>query len=226
MLMAQQKPRRTGCKRADRPEQKDERRRLILKAAAAELNVISSAEDFTISALARRAGLAKGTVYLYFETKSAILMTLLGDAIVAMLSDVITRIEKLSEPVTATKVAGALRDSLKNSATSQRLVRLLKSLAEDPGPAHEEFHERIAPLIEQVDAVIVCVLPTLRPGEGQRILRYSWALLYGLSEMAEKRPRTSARKRREPRMKVEESLGEALTLLIEGYLVRARQRES
>jgi AcrR family transcriptional regulator len=217
--MARQKSRVT-YKRADRPEQKDERRQLILKAAAAELTVISSAKDFTISALARRAGLAKGTVYLYFDNKSAILMALLGDAIEKMLTDVVARINKLSEPVDAPKVAGAIRDSLKNSATSQRLIRLLKSLSEDSGRAHEEFRQRINPLIEQADTVIVERLPALRPGEGQRIMRYSWALFFGLSEMEEKPHKPQRGPKKCAPMSVEESLGEAMTLLIEGYLAR------
>ena len=213
---------RTAYKRADRPEQKDERRHLILRAAATELAHIDSASDFTISALARRAGLAKGTVYLYFGNKSAILMALLGDAIEKMLSDMVSRLHKLSEPVTAPKMAGAIRDSLKNSATSQRLVRLLKGLAEDSGRAHQEFQQRIDPLIEQVDAVIIQRLPTLRVGEGEQMIKYSWALLFGLSEMAEKHSKSSNQSKKSTKMSVEESLEDALTLLIEGYLARSR----
>ncbi len=219
--MARQKARAT-YKRADRPEQKDERRQLILEAAAAELAVISSAKDFTISALARRAGLAKGTVYLYFNNKSAILMTLLGEVIEKMLIDVMSRLNKLSEPVTAPKMAGAIRDSLKNSATSQRLIRLLKSLSEDSGRAHEEFQQKITPLIKETDRIIVGRLPKLRPGEGEKMMRYSWALFFGLSEMAEKPKPSNQSKKCAPPRDIEESLGEALTLLIEGYLAQKR----
>jgi len=212
---------RPPYKRADRPEQKDERRHLILRAAAAELAHIDTADDFTISALARRAGLAKGTVYLYFDNKSAILMALLSDAVEGLLTDICAKLNKLAEPANAPKVAGAIRDSLKNSATSRRLVRLLKGLSEDPGPAHEEFQLRIHPLIEQADAIIVRRLPQLRPGEGHKIMRYSWALLFGLSEMVEKHPKNS-KKVKGMHLSVDESLGEALTLIIEGYLARAR----
>jgi AcrR family transcriptional regulator len=219
--MARQKT-RAIYKRADRPDQKDERRQLILKAAAAELTMISSAKDFTISALARRAGLAKGTVYLYFNNKGAISMALLGDVIEKMLIDVMARLNKISEPVTAPKVAGAMRDSLKNSATSQRLIRLLKSLSEDSGRAHEEFHQRINPLFDQADKIMVKRLPALRPGEGQRIMRYAWALFFGLSEMSEKHPKPSNQSRKSAPMSVEESLAEALTLLIQGYLAQKR----
>ncbi len=225
-VMIRKKNRRPSYKRADLPEQKDERRQLILHAAATELAGISSARDFTISALARRAGLAKGTVYLYFNNKSAILMALLGDAIEKMLTDILIRLTKLAEPVNAPKVANAIRDSLKNSATSQRLVRLLKSLSEeDSGDAHREFQKRIHPLIEQVDAVIIRKLPALRAGEGQQIMTYSWALLLGLSEMAEK-PSQSKSCPNEPKrfrpIQVEQNLGEALTMMIEGYLGRSR----
>jgi AcrR family transcriptional regulator len=207
-------------KRADRPEQKDERRQLILSAAAAELALISSAEDFTISALARRAGLAKGTVYLYFKSKSAILMELLGEAVENLVTDMKERLINLPEPATAASVAGAISDCLKNSATSRRLVRLLKSLSdEDFGQSHQKFQKRIHPLIEQLDEILVRRMPTLRAEDGKQILIYSWALLLGLSEMAERRA-NHLKKPAPP--KVEERLSEGLTLLIEGYLARSR----
>jgi AcrR family transcriptional regulator len=217
--MVRKKP-RTAYKRADRPEQKDERRHLILRAAAAELAHIDTARDFTISALAQRAGVAKGTVYLYFNDKGAILRALLADAIEGLLNDICAKVNQLREPVNAPKVAGAIRDSLKNSATSRRLVRLLRGHSEDPGPAREAFRSRINPLLEQADAAIVRRLPRLRAGEGQEIMSYSWALLLGLSEVAEKQPKPPCPSGKGARMSVDESLGKALTLLIEGYLAR------
>ncbi len=66
-------------RRADSPEQKTARRQAILRAAAAELARPGGADSFTIEALARKLGLAKGTVYLYFPSKNTLFISLLGD---------------------------------------------------------------------------------------------------------------------------------------------------
>jgi AcrR family transcriptional regulator len=60
-------------KRAIAPEAKLERRAGILAAAAALLHKDPRA-GFSMGALAARAGLAKGTVYLYFSTREEVLL--------------------------------------------------------------------------------------------------------------------------------------------------------
>jgi len=216
--MARKKNRRKDYKRADHPEQKDERKHLILRAAAEELALVGSGQDFTINALARRAGLAKGTVYLYFKSKSAILIELLGDAVEDFATDIITKFTKLPEPVNAMQAARTIRDSLKNSACKRRLPQLLKSLSDkDSGISHQKYNKRVKPFMKQADAIIVRRLHGLHPGEGRKILLYGWALLLGLSEIAEHKPKSAA-----VPLNVEQNLREALTLLIEGFLARSR----
>jgi AcrR family transcriptional regulator len=216
--MARKKNRRKDYKRADYPEQKDERRRLILRAAAEELALVGSGRDFTINALARRAGLAKGTVYLYFKSKSAILIELLGAAVEKLATDISARLTKLPEPVDAGQAARAIQYSLKNSAGKRRLAQLLKCLSDkDLGKSHQKYQKRIEPFINQADAIMVSRLKGLHPGDGSKILRYAWALLSGLTEIAEQHPKPGC----DP-LNVEQSLREALTLLIEGLLARSR----
>lgn len=215
--MAGTKKRRKRYKRADHPEQKDERRQLILRAAAEELNRVASVEDFTIDALARRAGLAKGTVYLYFKSKSAILIELLGDAVESLATDIGAKFSKLPEPVNAGQAAVAIRDCLKKSAIKRRLAQLAKSLSDkDSASSQQNYRTRVEPFLEQADAVLIARLRGLRPGEGRMLIRYGWALLLGLSEIAEQQPRASA-----VPVNVEQSLTESLTLLIEGYFARS-----
>jgi hypothetical protein len=71
--------------------------------------------------------------------------------------------------------------------------------------------------MKQADAIIVRRLHGLHPGDGRKIIFYAWALLLGLSEMAEHHPKSEA-----VAFNVEQSLRDALTLLIEGYLARSR----
>jgi AcrR family transcriptional regulator len=71
MTRSQLKPRT----RAVAPKDKSERRTAIVAAAAALLRRDPSA-TFSVEELARRAGLAKGTVYLYFGTREEVLLAL------------------------------------------------------------------------------------------------------------------------------------------------------
>ena len=63
-------------RRARTIEDKDRRRREILRAGHDYLIEVGL-EGFTMQQLANRAGLAKGTVYLYFETRESVLLALI-----------------------------------------------------------------------------------------------------------------------------------------------------
>src|SRR5262245_28176546 len=64
---------KSQLKRALAPEDKTQRRDAILEAAEALLRKDPSA-SFSVEELARRAGLAKGTLYLYFGTREEVLV--------------------------------------------------------------------------------------------------------------------------------------------------------
>lgn len=66
---------KSHLKRALAPQHKTERRVAIVDAAEALLRRDPSAR-FSVDELARRAGLAKGTVYLYFGTREEVLLAL------------------------------------------------------------------------------------------------------------------------------------------------------
>lgn len=73
--------------RARNEEDKQERRRAILDAGLELWNETSYA-DFTMSAVAERAGVVKGTLYLYFETKEQLFLALMSDMMVGYFDDV------------------------------------------------------------------------------------------------------------------------------------------
>ena len=66
-------PRKPARTRAVLPEDKSERRAAILRAAVGLLKEAPQGA-FSVEALARKAGLAKGTVYLYFGTREEVLL--------------------------------------------------------------------------------------------------------------------------------------------------------
>src|SRR3712207_3851108 len=67
----------TGMRRARSDEDKQERRGAILTTAWRMYTREPSFAAFTMAALAKEAGLAKGTLYLYFRTKEALFLALL-----------------------------------------------------------------------------------------------------------------------------------------------------
>ena len=65
--------------RARKPEQKDERRTQLLASARERLRGGVEVGDLSLSEIARSAGIAKSGIYRYFETREALLLSLLWD---------------------------------------------------------------------------------------------------------------------------------------------------
>jgi AcrR family transcriptional regulator len=65
--------------RARQPEQKEERRTLLLTTARALLEAGTPLHALSLNALAREAGMTKSNVYRYFESREAVLLELLRD---------------------------------------------------------------------------------------------------------------------------------------------------
>jgi AcrR family transcriptional regulator len=68
--------------RARSPEQKEERRRLLLDTAKSMLLEISNLRDLGINELARQAQMTKSNVYRYFESSEAVLLDVLVEEFV------------------------------------------------------------------------------------------------------------------------------------------------
>lgn len=73
---------RPHYQRARREAEKSERREAIL-AAAGSLLPATGFEGFSMARLARKAGMAKGTLYLYFETREEVLLALYVETLAA-----------------------------------------------------------------------------------------------------------------------------------------------
>src|SRR5258708_11665828 len=65
---------RSQVKRARAPEHKSQRRSAILRAAEGLLARRDPTDSCSVELLARKAGLAKGTVYLYFRSREEVLL--------------------------------------------------------------------------------------------------------------------------------------------------------
>lgn len=85
-----------GNRKRARSEDEKEARKAAILAAAREMIAKSGFDGVTMSGLAKRAGLAKGTLYLYVATKEELFLSLF----VAAMADYVDRFEGLTDPDT------------------------------------------------------------------------------------------------------------------------------
>jgi len=170
---------RSGAEKAER--------RMALLAAAFELLEERSGEMASVAEVARRAGVAKGTFYLYFPSREAVYLALLEEQVHAWLD---------SWAAEATEPAARYRPGLSALATSFARTGfrrpLLFPLAArsaavlEPGvetAAAHRFRLGLSRHLETIGARLAGVLPGLTPAQAGDLLERSYALLLGLWQL-------------------------------------------
>jgi AcrR family transcriptional regulator len=175
--------------RARSRAEKGDRRLKILAAAEAQI-VEGGLDGFTMGTLASRAGIAKGTLYLYFETKDVVLMELVQHRLAGWVSALV---ETVREGMTDAAFCGLFWDSIE---TDLVLNLTLLDVALRPDTPEEWVGEFLArqnsiftPLARQLEHCL-----HLPRGAGGRVITYLWALLAGLvqRDITRMRPGLSA----------------------------------
>ena len=170
--------------RAIQAEDKHERREAILDAAAALL-LRSPERIASMADVADEAGLAKGTVYLYFPSKEELLLAVHERNIDGFFRALIARLAS-DEPV-------AIRDVL--VLTHQHIVdpplflplaaRCFGMMAQSvPPEAGLAFKQRMGERLMKAGAGLERHFRELAPGQGLALLRHSYALIIGLWQMS------------------------------------------
>lgn len=169
--------------RAVAPQDKSERRAAIVQAAEALLRRDPSA-SFAVGEIARRAGLAKGTVYLYFGSREEMLLAV-HDAQLGELFGALERV--LSRPrASATAVSRAVLGFLAQRPEFFRLSTgchgaLEQSISSEVARGHREA---VAERLQAIGQRIESLHPGMRPGEGATLLKNCYALMLGLWQLA------------------------------------------
>ena len=229
MTASQLKSRRRIRTRAVAAEDKELRRRAIVAAAHALVHRDPSA-SFLVDELARRAGLAKGTLYLYFGSREEVLLTLH----VQQSHEIFDVIERaLAQPnADARKVLAAGMAYLRTHPEFYPLASNCRSMldtniSETAALAFKiAIANRLAPIGERIEALY----PGLAPGEGAALLMNSYAFIIGLWQQADTPVVLRAAMRR-PEMAIfridfERQLTAALLDLWESAERRGAQRKS
>ncbi|MEN4011802.1 MAG: TetR family transcriptional regulator [Bellilinea sp.] len=175
--------------RAVSPAQKDARRARIL-AAAASLFDQADYPAVSMEQVARAAGVAKGTVFLYFETKETLFLNLVRDAFKAWFARLDSALESAPAPLTTLAFTRLVEASLRDQPALLRLIPILHPVIEH-NVSLESIHAFKRMLLGHLlasGARIETRLEYLQPGQGAQLLNRLYALLVGLQNAANPAP--------------------------------------
>jgi AcrR family transcriptional regulator len=117
--------------RARSPEQKEERKTLLLEAARELLTESRTEQELSLNELAKRAGMAKSNVYRYFESREAILLELLRQEWTLWFGELRTSVDEMRLPRPGSKPA-ARRGVRDFTRVDQLVLRVAETMAQRP----------------------------------------------------------------------------------------------
>jgi AcrR family transcriptional regulator len=170
--------------RAIQAVDKKERHQAILDAAE---RLLLRAPDRipNVADVADEAGLAKGTVYLYFPSKEELLLALHErnlDAFFSTLDALLERRPRVTlEDLLAVTFDRIVRRPLLLPLAARCFALMAQSIPADVAEGHRE---RMAARLEHAGRGLEQLFPALAPGEGVAKLRHSFALIVGLWQMS------------------------------------------
>ena len=171
--------------RARSSEDKTARRAALLRAAY-DLFQQRDYDAVTMAEVAREADVAKGTVFLYFETKEALFLDVLDELIHEWLDALHVAIAQDDRPWPSARLARTLVDSLGQRPVLARLMPVGAWVLEQN--VTEERATRFRHLLLRrffgTGSLVEQRLGLARPGDGVQLLQFAHALIVGLHSSA------------------------------------------
>ena len=160
-------------------EDKEARRQAILDAAQrlfAERHRLANVAD-----VAEAAGLAKGTVYLYFQSKEEIYLSLHARNVENFFSTLIARLNSTA-PFFFAELHALAKAHLLDAPTYMPLGACCMGFSANalPMAAAMQFQMQMTTWLVTAGAGLERHFPKLAPSEGVRLLKHSYALMIGL----------------------------------------------
>ena len=182
-------PPRLGRQRARTLEDKDLRRSHLLQAAA-ELFAQTDFDGVTIANMAQRAGVAKGTAYLYFSCKEAVFLELVQTELSLWEAELNVALQALPSAHPANAVSATIALTLNQRPMLGRLLVLLHSVIEpqlDLESAHA-FKTFLRDLVERISVSLVQHIPGLKPAQAVILVMQIHALVISVTQLASPPP--------------------------------------
>jgi AcrR family transcriptional regulator len=167
-------------------DDKEARRQAILDAAARLFAEHHGPAN--VAAVAEAAGLAKGTVYLYFQTKEEIYLALHARDAGHFFTTLIELLNR-GEAVGFDEILALNNRHLLNSPTYMPLGACCIGFAANAVPlvAAQQFQQQMTTWLVAAGAGLERHFTRLAPGEGVRLLKHSYALMIGLYSLRDER---------------------------------------
>ncbi len=210
--------------RARSPEDKDQRRAQLITAAT-QLFADADFEAVTIARVAERAGVAKGTAYIYFATKETLFLELVRLELTEWLADLTRRLGRVRSVRPAQAVPAAIAKSLAERRELRRLLVLLHPVIEpniDEVTARE-FKGFLRDLLNGASTLIAEKIPGLNRPAAATLVLQTHALVISISQLATPPPVIAAVMAADPsfhtmQIEFEPFLAATLTTLVRGVL--------
>jgi len=174
--------------RARSPEAKERRREAILQASSRLLDE-GGFDEVTMVRVARAAGIAKGTTYLYFRTKEELFLALLSVEYDRWFEVVRSALARTAHGSPPDEVAATLVEGLRGRKRFLMLMEKLHVVFERD-VAHEPALAFKAQLRDQIlaTAEVLAGAANITPHEASRLLLRMHALVVGLRQMTRPSP--------------------------------------
>jgi len=171
--------------RAIQAEAKQERHHAILDAAERLLER-SPDRIANVAEVADEAGLAKGTVYLYFPSKEELLLALHERNMHGFFAALTALVEGPGPVTLDAMIALTQRHLIAPPLLLQLAARCFGMMTHGvPAAAAAQYRQRVSDRLLRAGAGLERHFPELGPGGGARLLRHSYALIIGLWQMSE-----------------------------------------
>ncbi len=179
----------TTKRRAMRDEQKLERRQAILDSAWALFQTTPYSE-IAMNTVAEQAGLAKGTLYLYFKTKEELFISVQEQQFVLWFDDLDARFLMAQGTNSIPLVAEQIGMSLEVRPGMTRLLAILHGVLEQNIDFATALHFKamLHTRIQRAGALLESCLDWIQPGAGMQALMQAYAVLIGLQHVADPSP--------------------------------------
>jgi AcrR family transcriptional regulator len=184
--MSQPASHRGPRRRARTADAKSRRRAQILDAAIGFLDK-GDPNQITVASVAARAGVAKGTVYLYFRTKEELFLGLTERLLEEWFDELDAALAGGQGWIQASALANLLTEALDRRPLLRHLLGVLGPVLEQNLDADRavRFKWRVAGRMTATGTLLERRTVFLRPGDGTRVLLHLQALAAGLQVLAE-----------------------------------------
>ena len=175
--------------RATNVEDKLAKRHVIL-AAALQMFKSTSYSEVTMSSVAGKAKLAKGTLFLYFPTKEEMFLALMEEQLIEWFDAVDAELESRADISSVPVISALFANSLKERVEFARLLAIHSTVLEQ-NVSYESIlkHKQlILQRLSETGTKLERSLPFLQTGQGAHVILQCQALVVGLWHLTDSSP--------------------------------------